>query len=198
MMKHSLMSAAVLMTLAATAHAAPLKISCGAVGQELELCKQSVAEWSKKTGNDVQVVSTPNDSNERLALYQQILGSGSDKIDVFQIDVVWPGILANHLLDLKPYTNGAEKQHFAGIISNNTIGGRLLAMPWFTDAGVLYYRKDLLEKHKQPVPKTWEELTASAKKIQPDPDCCADDPGDCCPGRPAENFLRCGWPGAGA
>ncbi|MFN4237071.1 MAG: ABC transporter substrate-binding protein [Vogesella sp.] len=166
MMKYSLISAAVMMTLAAGAQAAPLKISCGAVGQELELCKQSVAEWSKKTGNDVQVVSTPNDSNERLALYQQILGSGSDKIDVFQIDVVWPGILANHLLDLKPYTNGAEKQHFAGIVSNNTIGGRLLAMPWFTDAGVLYYRKDLLEKYKQPVPKTWEELTASAKKIQ--------------------------------
>src|SRR5574343_422131 len=136
MMKYSLISAAVMMTLAAGAQAAPLKISCGAVGQELELCKQSVAEWSKKTGNDVQVVSTPNDSNERLAMYQQILGSGSDK------------------------------KHFAGIISNNTIGGRLLAMPWFTDAGVLYYRKDLLEKYKQPVPKTWEELTASAKKIQ--------------------------------
>jgi trehalose/maltose transport system substrate-binding protein len=39
-------------------------------------------------------------------------------------------------------------------------------MPWFTDAGILYYRKDLLEKHKEKVPTTWQELTATAKKIQ--------------------------------
>ena len=165
-MKHRLISMAVLLGLAAGAQAATLKISCGAVGQELELCKQSVAEWSRKTGHDVQVVSTPNDSNERLALYQQILGSGSDKIDIFQIDVVWPGILANHLADLKPLAKGAEKQHFAGIVSNNTVGGRLVAMPWFTDAGLLYYRKDLLDKYKLPVPRTWEELTATARKVQ--------------------------------
>lgn len=165
-MKHRLISMAVLLGLAAGAQAATLKISCGAVGQELELCKQSVAEWSRKTGHDVQVVSTPNDSNERLALYQQILGSGSDKIDIFQIDVVWPGILSNHLADLKPLAKGAEKQHFAGIVSNNTVGGRLVAMPWFTDAGLLYYRKDLLDKYKLPVPRTWEQLTATARKVQ--------------------------------
>ena len=39
------------------------------------------------------MVATPNDSSERLALYQQVLSAGSDKIDVFQIDVVWPGLL---------------------------------------------------------------------------------------------------------
>lgn len=165
-MKTRLISIAVLSCLSAASQAATLKISCGAVGQELELCKQAVAQWSKKTGNEVQVVATPNDSNERLALYQQILGSGSDKIDVFQIDVVWPGILASHLADLKPLAGGAEKQHFAGIVSNNTVAGRLVAMPWFTDAGLLYYRKDLLAKYRLPVPDTWEALAAAARKIQ--------------------------------
>ena len=165
-MKTRLISIAVLSCLSAASQAATLKISCGAVGQELELCKQAVAQWSKKTGNEVQVVATPNDSNERLALYQQILGSGSDKIDVFQIDVVWPGILASHLADLKPLAAGAEKQHFAGIVSNNTVAGRLVAMPWFTDAGLLYYRKDLLAKYRLPVPDTWEALAAAARKIQ--------------------------------
>lgn len=165
-MKTRLISIAVLSCLSAASQAATLKISCGAVGQELELCKQAVAQWSKKTGNEVQVVATPNDSNERLALYQQILGSGSDKIDVFQIDVVWPGILASHLADLKPLAAGTEKQHFAGIVSNNTVAGRLVAMPWFTDAGLLYYRKDLLAKYRLPVPDTWEALAAAARKIQ--------------------------------
>ncbi|MCW7540591.1 ABC transporter substrate-binding protein [Aquabacterium sp. A7-Y] len=150
----------------ATAQAASLKISCGAVGQELEMCRTAAQEWARKTGHEVQVVATPNDGSERLALYQQVLSSRSDKIDVFQVDVVWPGMLASHLLDLQPHAKGAEKQHFPGILANVTVGGKLVAMPWFTDAGLLYYRRDLLEKHGQKVPTTWDELGASAKKIQ--------------------------------
>lgn len=151
---------------AATTHAASLKISCSGLGQELELCKGAAEAWAKKTGNEVQVVSTPSDASERLALYQQVLSARSDRIDVFQIDVVWPGLLATHLLDLKPYAKGVEKEHFPGMIANNTVGGQLVAMPWFTNAGLLFYRKDLLDKHGQKVPATWSDLAATAKKIQ--------------------------------
>ena len=152
--------------MASAASAASIKISCGAVGQELELCKRNAEAWAAKTGNQVQVVATPNDSSERLALYQQVLSAGSDKIDVFQIDVVWPGLLGLHLLDLKPYTQGVEGQHFASFIANNTHAGRLVAMPWFANAGLLFYRKDLLDKYGQKVPATWDELAATAKKVQ--------------------------------
>ena len=148
------------------AQAVTLKISCGAVGLEFQLCKEESDAWARKTGHEVQVINAPNDSNERLALYQQILGSGSDKIDIYQIDVVWPGLLASHLIDLKPYTKGAEKEHFPAIIANNTVGDKLVAMPWFTDAGLLFYRKDLLEKYKVAPPTTWDALAAAAKKIQ--------------------------------
>jgi trehalose/maltose transport system substrate-binding protein len=160
------LAAALLVGGMAAAQAAQIKISCGAVGQELELCKSAAEAWGKKTGNEVQVVATPTDANERLALYQQILSSQSDKIDVYQVDVVWPGLLASHLLDLTPHAKGVQKQHFESIVSNNTVGGKLVAMPWFTDAGLLYYRRDLLDKHKQKLPATWDELAQSAKLIQ--------------------------------
>src|SRR5689334_10664252 len=77
-----------------------ISLSCGSAGIEFQVCKSGGDAWAKATGNQINFVSTPNDSNERLALYQQLLAAKSGDIDVFQIDVVWPGILANHLIDL--------------------------------------------------------------------------------------------------
>nr|WP_155129329.1 ABC transporter substrate-binding protein [Pseudovibrio flavus] len=148
------------------ASAAEVTITCGSVGKGQELCKSAVAEWEKNTGNTVKVVSVPSSATEQLALFQQILGSGSDDIDVFQVDVIWPGILGNHLIDLKPYSNGAENDHFQPIIENNTYEGKLVAMPSYTDAGLLYYRKDLLEKHGHSQPETWSDLASIAQDVQ--------------------------------
>jgi trehalose/maltose transport system substrate-binding protein len=151
----------------ASAQAATIAISCGAVGLELKLCQDGANAWAKQTGNQVKVISTPNSSTERLALYQQILAANSADIDVYQIDVIWTGTLANHFIDLKPHIDQATiDQNFPAIVENNTIDGKLVAMPWFTDAGVLYYRKDLLEKYGKQPPTTWQQLTDIAKEIQ--------------------------------
>ena len=149
------------------ARAATLSISCGAVGKELRLCLQGVQVWAQRTGNRVKVVATPNSATERFALYQQILASHSSDIDIFQIDVVWPGTLAPHLVDLSQYIGGdATRQFFPTLIANDTVGGKLVAMPWFTNAGVLYYRKDLLKKYGAQPPTTWQQLTDIARRIQ--------------------------------
>jgi trehalose/maltose transport system substrate-binding protein len=56
--------------------------------------------------------------------------------------------------------------HFPAIIENNTVDGALIGIPWFTDAGLLYYRTDLLEKYNLEPPTTWDELEAAAQTIQ--------------------------------
>ncbi|WP_404474265.1 ABC transporter substrate-binding protein [Vreelandella venusta] len=170
-MKKTLLTSAIALASIASAtgsaQAAELTISCGAVGAELTLCQEGVRAWEEKTGHSVDVVSTPNSSTERLSLYQQILSANSSDIDVMQIDVVWPGLLANHLLDLREVLGEeAAAGHFDTIVTNNTIDDRLVAMPWFTDAGVLYYREDLLEKYGHEAPSTWQELTEIAREIK--------------------------------
>jgi trehalose/maltose transport system substrate-binding protein len=152
---------------APAAQSATISISCGAVGLELEICQEGAEAWAEATGNQVNVISTPNSATERLALYQQILAANSADIDVFQIDVIWPGTLANHFIDLAEHIDQEiVDQHFATIVQNNTVDGRLVAMPWFTDAGLLYYRADLLEKYGMQPPTTWQELTETARAIQ--------------------------------
>jgi len=149
------------------AEAETVSISCSALGKEYELCKSGAQAWAQKTGNDVRFVSTPNSATDRLALYLQMMAARSPDIDVFQIDVIWPGLLASHLLDLTPYVPPYVKaQHFQTIVDNDTVDGHLVAMPWFVDAGLLYYRKDLLEKYGAGVPEQWADLAATAQKIQ--------------------------------
>jgi trehalose/maltose transport system substrate-binding protein len=149
------------------AAAETISISCSALGKEFELCKSGAEAWAQKTGNEVRLVSTPNSATDRLALYLQMMAAQSPDIDVFQIDVIWPGLLASHLLDLTPYVQPDVKaQHFLAIIDNDTVDRQLVAMPWFLDAGLLYYRKDLLEKYGASVPDRWSDLTATSQKIQ--------------------------------
>lgn len=143
-----------------------LAISCGAVGVEFQLCREGAEAWARESGNRVTLVSTPSGSTERLALYQQLLSARSGDIDVLQLDVVWPGILAQHLLDLSDRVEPAALDAvFPALVENNTVDGRLVAMPWFTNAGILYYRRDLLERHGRTVPETWSELAATAQHI---------------------------------
>jgi trehalose/maltose transport system substrate-binding protein len=148
---------------AGSAAAETVALSCGAVGLELKICQEGADAWAKKTGNQVKVISTPNS----LALYQQLLAAKSPDIDVFQIDVIWPGILANHFIDLTGKIPAEEvAQNFKAIVANNTVGGKLVAMPWFTDAGMLFYRKDLLDAAGKQAPGTWQELTEIATELQ--------------------------------
>lgn len=155
------------MAVSFAASAVTITISCGAVGQEREFCEQATGAWAKATGNQVTVLSPPNRTNERYFQYLVDLGAGDSRTDVYQIDVIWPRLLAKHFVDLKQYIAPEEIQrHFPAIVTNNTVEGRLVGMPWFTDAGMLYYRKDLLEKYGLPVPRDWSELADTALYIQ--------------------------------
>jgi trehalose/maltose transport system substrate-binding protein len=152
---------------ATSAWAVSLTLSCGNETPGFEQCERLAQEWASKGGHTVKVISTPNESNEVLALYQQLLSAQSSDLDIFPIDIVWPGILANHLLDLSPHIKPEiRSQYFPAMLANNTIGGQLKALPWFADVGLLYYRKDLLAKYQEKVPETWEQLVATARLIQ--------------------------------
>ena len=90
-----------------------VSISCSSLGIEQQLCQTGADAWASETGNEVKLVSTPYDAQERLALYQQLLAAGSADIDIFQIDIVWPGILANHFINLKQYLSADDlADHF--------------------------------------------------------------------------------------
>ena len=146
-----------------------LRVFAGNVGQELELTKAAAQRYMDMHPEiTVEVVDTPDFVEDRLGTYLQLFEAQSPEGDVFQIDVIWPGDLAEHFVDLYDY--GAKDivgDHFPAIVENNTVDGALIGIPWFTDAGLLYYRTDLLEKYGYSAPPaTWADLEEMATTIQ--------------------------------
>jgi trehalose/maltose transport system substrate-binding protein len=124
-------------------------------------------EFTKDTGIKVKVVPHPAASDAAYSQLARAFSTHSSSIDVAMIDVVWPGAFAPFLVDLKPKLGSQATMHAQGIIKNDTINGKLVAMPWFGDFGMLYYRTDLLKKYGYSAPPTtWADLFTMAKKIQ--------------------------------
>ena len=151
---------------ASAVSAAEITYVSGAVGNAVEDFKKIVAPWEAKTGHTVTLVPMPASTTDQFGQYRLWLAAGNGDIDLYQTDVIWAPQLANHFVDLSNKAGELMKSHFPSIVESQTVDGKLVALPLFTDAPALYYRKDLLEKHGASVPKTWEELTATAKAVQ--------------------------------
>ena len=89
--------------------------------------------------------------------------------DVMMLDVVWVAEFARAgwLLDLSPWVSRDElAPHFPSTIEPATWNGRVWAMPWLMNVGMLYYRADLLARHGLSPPRTWEELLAQVTRVR--------------------------------
>ncbi len=124
--------------------------------------------FTNETGIGVEVLPSPEGAVEQLEVWRKLLNSHATVPDVFAMDVIWPAILGDQLLDLKPYIPAQEiAEQFPGLVSNFTVNGRLVAFPYNLSTGLLYYRTDLLRKYGyRAPPKTWEELERQAARIQ--------------------------------
>jgi trehalose/maltose transport system substrate-binding protein len=133
------------------------------IGHELDLL--AARRFKADTGITVNV-KTKGGSNA-YANYQALLQSKSTAMDVLMMDVVWPGQFQPYLVDLKKVAAPNTKLDYKALVANDTVKGRLVAIPFTADFGLLYYRKDLLRKYKYShPPTTWTELGKMAAKIQ--------------------------------
>ncbi|MEI3855244.1 MULTISPECIES: ABC transporter substrate-binding protein [Ensifer] len=151
---------------AGTASAAELSLAANTTGKNVNFIREQLDIFEKQTGHKVSLVTMPPSSSEQFSQYRLWLAAGNKDVDVYQTDVVWAPQLADQFVDLSEAAKDVVGQHFPSIIASQTVNGRLVALPAFTDAPALFYRKDLLEKYGKAPPKTWDELATTAKEIQ--------------------------------
>jgi len=145
-----------------------ITMTSGGVGKELEILKKQLEMFYQIYPDiEVEIIPMPDSSTERHDLYVACLAAHQTDPDVFMLDVIWSAEFAPFLEDLtKDYDYFDLDEFLAGTVKSVTVEGKIVAIPWFTDAGLLYYRKDLLKKYgyNHP-PETWDELVEMAMKI---------------------------------
>jgi multiple sugar transport system substrate-binding protein len=110
----------------------------------------------------------PSSSDEQHQFYATNLEAGSSDFDVFSLDVIWvPSFArAGWLREVGHLLPAAERDDFfPGPVEAVQYRDRWFALPWYIDAGLLYYRKGLLEKYGFRPPRTWPELVQAAQAV---------------------------------
>ena len=132
-----------------------------------EARQQELQQFTRETGIRVSLLPSPESARQKLVLWRELLGTGASGPDVYGLDVIWPGMLGDYFVDLKPYFATELSLQFPALAASYTVDNKLVAMAYRPDIGLLYYRTDLLRQYgyREP-PRTWDELERMAARIQ--------------------------------
>lgn len=143
--------------------------SIGAGTKEISFIREIIAAYEKENhGIKIKLNALPSPSDQQHHYYLSTLGAGTKHVDVMRIDTIWiPEFASAHWLEpLNAYINRKERGAFIPITEKtNVYNNNLYAIPWNINIGLLYYRKDLLEKHHLPLPVDWNQFVAVCEKI---------------------------------
>lgn len=130
-----------------------------------EVWRKVFDQYEAKTPGVKVTIEAGGNTSEAQAQYLNTVMSAKDtNLDVLMLDVIRPAQYAAAGWTV-PFQSKDIDKFLPTYSDANTVDGKVVAIPAFADAMFLYYRKDLLEKYGIQPPKTWDELTAAAKKI---------------------------------
>ncbi|MEG3925081.1 MULTISPECIES: ABC transporter substrate-binding protein [unclassified Microcoleus] len=148
----------------------PVVITMLMQGQDLVNWRPFVKEFEQKNPDiRINLIEGPFDSNLIENLYTSAFLLGESPYDIINMDIVWVPkfAAAGWVSDL---TDRIPPEQLSKFIQGNVEGGRyrgkLYRIPHASDAGMLYYRKDILEQAKIPAPKTFEEMVKISQNLQ--------------------------------
>ncbi len=149
-----------------------LRVFSGGANQRPDLMRLLFDKYqAANPGVKVEIETGGATSELQRQYLSTVLNAKDSAIDIYLIDIVNPAQYygAGWLEPLDAYLGkpaDVMKPYLPVYASSNVVDGKIAAMPAFADAMFMYYRKDLLAKHGVAEPKTWDELSAAAAKIQ--------------------------------
>ena len=147
-------------------------IAVGGAPSEVDFWEKIAAQCKDKTGIALELIRQPTDTDQRRQNLVTALRARKSTPDIFLMDVAWIAQFAasDWLEPLGSYMENSdlkEEQFFKPVLEQaDRYDNRLIALPVYIDGGLLYYRKDLLQKYGYDnPPQTWDELVRCAEKV---------------------------------
>ncbi|QGZ47267.1 extracellular solute-binding protein [Streptomyces sp. QHH-9511] len=125
--------------------------------------------WNRThPGERVTLVELPDSADETRAQMITDLRSGAGRFDILNIDVAWTTeFAAAGWIAPVDRTRVPLDGFLRPVVDTATYDGRLYAVPYVTNAGMLFYRKDVLDREGVRPPRTWAELERQARTLAP-------------------------------
>jgi multiple sugar transport system substrate-binding protein len=134
--------------------------------------KKLVDRFNRQNRSGIKVEFRPGDADTgtRFDKMRTQFQAGGEDLDVILGDVIWTAQFAEQgwISDLSDrFTEDMRADYLPGSVEAVTYEGKVYGKPWFTDTGLLYYRKDLLEENGfSDPPKTWAELKRMTQEVR--------------------------------
>jgi multiple sugar transport system substrate-binding protein len=132
------------------------------IGKDTSGAYQAAIDLFKKENPEVTVklVELPESADEQRAQLVQRLRAESDECDVLGLDVIWTAEFAAQgwLADTSAIIEPRKSDWIASTLGTAEYEGKYWAVPFHTNAGFLYFRKDQVPQ----APETWEEVYSAA------------------------------------
>jgi len=109
----------------------------------------------------------PDEADQQRQQMVQNTQIKNPKMAVLSVDVVWTAeFAAKGYVEALPNDLFPTEGHLPTTVDTATYFQKLYAMPSTSDGGLLYYRKDLLDKYSLQPPTTFDEMKAACDKIK--------------------------------
>ena len=121
-----------------------------------------IKKWNTAHPDEkVSLIELPEAADAQRSAFVTNLQAKSDRYDVMGIDVVWTAEFAKSgwLLALDEGQFPVNEM-LKPAVDTGRFEGKLWAVPYDTNGGLFYYRKDILDKAGKQPPKTFDELKA--------------------------------------
>jgi multiple sugar transport system substrate-binding protein len=142
-----------------------------AIGQDDSGWLQGVIKgWNEShPGQKVTLLLLPEAENDQLAQLVANLQAKSDEYDVIDMDVIWTAEFASNgwIIPLPQSQFPELKDFLKPAVDTAMYQGRLYAVPDYSNADLLYYRKDILARAGKKPPTTWAQLAELAQTVAP-------------------------------
>ena len=130
--------------------------------------KNLIAQFnSEHPEGKVTLKELPDNADQQRQQMIQNTQIKNAKMGSISVDVVWTAeFAANGYVVALPADQFPTDKMLKPIVDSATYFNKLYAYPTSSDGGMLYYRKDLLDKYQLQSPTTWDEMKAACEKIK--------------------------------